>query len=133
MKKMNPVVHFELPAENRNRMADFYTKTFGWQANLLGPEMGYYVTVSTSETDEKGMIRTPGAINGGLYPKNEEMGAVHPSLVIAVDDITDSARQIVEAGGKLLGEPTDIPGIGKYLSFEDTEGNRLSILQPVMK
>jgi hypothetical protein len=133
MKKMNPVVHFELPAENRNRMADFYTKTFGWQANLLGPEMGYYVTVSTSETDEKGMIKAPGAINGGLYPKNEEMGAVHPSLVIAVDDISESARQIVEAGGKLLGEPSDIPGIGKYLSFEDTEGNRLSILQPLMR
>jgi predicted enzyme related to lactoylglutathione lyase len=130
---MNPVVHFELPAENRNRMADFYTKTFGWQANQLGPEMGYYVTVSTAETDEKGMIKMPGTINGGLYPKNEEMGAVHPSLVIAVDDIADSARQIVEAGGKLLGEPTDIPGIGKYLSFEDTEGNRLNILQPVMK
>ena len=114
-------------------MADFYTKTFGWQANHLGPEMGYYVTVSTAETDEKGTIKMPGAINSGLYPKNEEMGAVHPSLVIAVDDIADSARQIVEAGGKLLGEPTDIPGIGKYLSFEDTEGNRLSILQPVMK
>ena len=133
MKKMNPVVHFELPAEDRNRMADFYTKAFGWQAHLLGPEMGYYVTISTAETDENGMISTPGAINGGLYPKTKEMGAVYPSLVIAVDDIKDSARQIVESGGKLLGEPTDIPGIGKYLSFEDTEGNRLSILQPVMK
>jgi predicted enzyme related to lactoylglutathione lyase len=58
---------------------------------------------------------------------------VHPSLVIAVDDLKDSARQLVEAGGKLIGEPTDIPGIGKFVSFEDTEGNRLSILQPLMK
>jgi predicted enzyme related to lactoylglutathione lyase len=133
MKKMNSVVHFELPAENRDRMADFYTNVFGWQAHKLGPEMGYYVTVSTTETDETGMIKTPGVINGGLYQKNDEMGAVYPSLVIAVDDINDSARQIVEAGGKLLGEPSDIPGVGKFLSFEDTEGNRLSILQPLMK
>jgi len=132
MKKMNPVVHFELPAGDTKRMAEFYTRVFGWQANFLGPEMGYYVTVSTAETDENNMVKTPGAINGGLYPKNEEMGAVYPSLVIAVDDITESAKQVVEAGGKLLGEPADIPGVGKFVSFEDTEGNRLSILQPLM-
>jgi uncharacterized protein len=132
MKKMNSVVHFELPAGDTKRMAGFYTKVFGWNANFLGPEMGYYVTVSTTETDEKGMIKNPGAINGGLYPKNEAIGAVHPSLVIAVDDISESSKQIVESGGKLLGEPADIPGVGKFVSFEDTEGNRLSILQPLM-
>ncbi len=133
MKKMNPVVHFELPAGDIKRMAGFYTKAFGWNANFLGPEMGYYVTVSTTETDENNMVKTPGAINGGLYPKNESMGAVYPSLVIAVDDISESSKQIVEAGGKLLGEPADIPGVGKFVSFEDTEGNRLSILQPLMR
>ena len=130
---MNPVVHFELPAGDTKQMADFFTKVFGWDAHFLGAEMGYYVTVSTTETDEKGMIKNPGAINGGLYPKNEAMGALYPSLVIAVDDISESSRQIIEAGGKLLGEPADIPGVGKFLSFEDTEGNRLSILQPLMK
>jgi predicted enzyme related to lactoylglutathione lyase len=133
MKKMNPVVHFELPASDRDRMADFYISVFGWQAHKLGPEMGYYVTVITTDTDENGMIKSPGAINGGLYLKNEAMGAVYPSLVIAVDDISESSKQIIEAGGKLLGEPSDIPGIGRYVSFEDTEGNRLSILQPLMK
>lgn len=133
MKKMNPVVHFELPAGDTKRMADFYTKVFGWQANFLGPEMGYYVTVSTTETDENRMVKTPGAINGGLYPKTEAMGPVFPSLVIAVDEVNESSKQIVEAGGKLIGEPTDIPGIGKFISFIDTEGNRLSILQPLMK
>jgi predicted enzyme related to lactoylglutathione lyase len=131
MKKMNSVVHFELPAFETKRMADFYSKAFGWEPNFLGPEMGYYVTVSTTETDEKGMIKRPGAINGGLYPRNEEMGAVHPSLVIAVEDISEASKQIIEAGGKLIGEPTDIPGIGKWVSFEDTEGNRLSILRPL--
>jgi len=37
---MNPVVHFEMPAKDRKRMADFYTKVFGWRTQLLGPEMG---------------------------------------------------------------------------------------------
>ena len=28
---MNSVVHFEMPAEDQKRMADFYTKVFGWK------------------------------------------------------------------------------------------------------
>ncbi len=31
MNKINPVVHFEMPAEDSKRMADFYSKVFGWQ------------------------------------------------------------------------------------------------------
>ncbi len=30
----------------------------------------------------------------------------------------------------VLGEPVEIPGIGHYVSFTDTEGNRVSLLQP---
>jgi hypothetical protein len=47
-----------------------------------------------------------------------------------VDDINAHAKKVAAAGGKLLGEPMEIPGIGWYVSFVDTEGNRLSMLQP---
>jgi len=30
----------------------------------------------------------------------------------------------------VLGEPMEIPGVGQYVSFMDTEGNRVSLLQP---
>lgn len=30
----------------------------------------------------------------------------------------------------MLGEPMEIPGIGHYVSFKDTEHNRVSMLQP---
>lgn len=128
---MNPVVHFEMPANDRKRMADFYTNVFGWKAQMLGEEMGNYVTVSTSETDDKGMIKNPGAINGGFYPKTAD-SPQYPSLVIAVDDIKESIKKITTAGGIVQGEPMPIPGIGLYVSFVDTEGNRVSILQPSM-
>ncbi len=36
-----------------------------------------------------------------------------------------------DAGGKVLGEPMEIPGVGQYSSFIDTEGNRVSMLQPI--
>ena len=133
MKTMNPVVHFEMPAEDRKRMADFYTNVFGWQAQLMGEEMGNYVTVATTEVDENGRPKMPGAINGGFYPKTADMPNPVPSIVIAVDDIMKSMKKITDAGGKVLGEPMPIPGVGSYVSFIDTEGNRVSLLQPEMK
>lgn len=94
--------------------------------------MGNYVTVETTETDENSRPKTPGAINGGLYPVKKGDPAQYPSIVIAVDDIKESAASVTKSGGKVLGEPLMIPGVGLYVSFIDTEGNRLSILQPQM-
>ncbi len=133
MKTMNPVVHFEMPAEDRKRMSDFYTKVFGWQTQMLGEDMGNYVVVNTTETDENGSPKKPGIINGGFYMKTDDMPAQYPSVVIAVNDIEASIKEVNAAGGKVLGEPMEIPGIGLYVSFFDTEGNRVSLLQPSMK
>jgi predicted enzyme related to lactoylglutathione lyase len=40
-------------------------------------------------------------------------------------------KMVEKAGGKVLGEPLDIPGVGSYVAFIDTEGNRVSMLQPL--
>lgn len=131
---MNPVVHFEMPYEDKNRIAGFYEKVFGWKPQMLGPEMGNYVIVTTSEIDEKTHYpKEPGMINGGLFEKTGDNQ--YPSVVIAVDDIKEAMKNVAEAGGKILGgmnpgEPDDIPGVGLYCAFTDTEGNRVSILQP---
>lgn len=45
MSKMNSVVHFEMPYENRERMVKFYQTAFDWQTRMLGEEMGNYVLV----------------------------------------------------------------------------------------
>ena len=128
MKKMDPVVHFEMPYKDRERLVSFYTKAFGWQMEKFGEEMGNYVTAATTETDQNRMIKTPGAINGGFYPKTAD-APPNPSLVISVDDIKESMKKVTASGGKLLGEPMEVPGIGQYVSFTDTEGNRVSLLQ----
>jgi hypothetical protein len=91
--------------------------------------MGNYVLATTTETDENGP-KTPGSINGGFYTKCAEMPAQYPSVVIAVDDIVQAIQKVAQAGGQVLGEPMQIPGVGQYVSFFDTEGNRVSMLQP---
>jgi uncharacterized protein len=127
---MNPVVHFEMPAEDRKRMTDFYTKVFGWKTEQLGEDMGNYVLATTTESDENGP-KKPGAINGGFFQKTDDKPAQYPSVVIAVDDIKEQMMNVGKLGGKVLGEPMDIPGIGLYVSFFDTEGNRVGMIQPV--
>ena len=127
---MDPVVHFEMPYEDKKRMADFYSKAFGWKPQMLGPEMGEYVVMHTAETDEKGMIKSPGSINGGMYKKPADPKGQYPSFVIAIDDMAEALQKIKDAGGTDVSEPMDIPGIGTYATFVDTEGNRLSVLKP---
>ncbi len=131
--KMNSVVHFELPYENRDRAADFYEKVFGWKLHKFGPEMGNYMTAQTDEMDEHDKPKHPGTIGGGFFEKSA--GAEQATVVIAVDEINEAMKSIVAAGGKLLGgqkpgEPDDIPGVGLYIAFADTEGNRIAVLQP---
>jgi predicted enzyme related to lactoylglutathione lyase len=133
-KKIDPVVHFELPAEDRKRMAKFYHNAFGWQTQMLGPDMNNYVLATTAdETDKKGRPKKKGIINGGFYTKTENMPAQYPSVVIAVNDIKKSMNKIAKAGGKVIGDPMEIPGFGAYVSFYDTEGNRVSVMEPTIE
>jgi predicted enzyme related to lactoylglutathione lyase len=135
----NPVVHFEMGYLDRERMKKFYETAFGWKMQQFGAEMGNYVVAQTAETDEQGMVKTPGAINGGFYQKTNDPVSQAPSVVISVPDIRSAMKAVKASGGKILGsmdeagkqtmEPQMIPGIGLWISVQDTEGNRISILQ----
>ena len=127
---MNPVVHFEMPYEDRARMMDFYAKTFGWEPHEMGPAMGDYFVITTSERDPAtNFPKKPGMINGGFFKKSAANAA--PGIVMSVPDIRSAMARITEAGGTVVDEPMDIPGNGIYVSFIDTEGNRASIIQPL--
>jgi predicted enzyme related to lactoylglutathione lyase len=102
-----------------------------WRTQMLGPEMGNYVVVTTTELDNNGRPKTPGSINGGFFQKSSDKPDQYTSVVIAVDDIQQHMTKVKEAGGELLGDPMDIPGVGSYVSFHDTEGNRVAMLQPL--
>lgn len=128
---MDPVVHFEMPAKDKKRTADFYSNVFGWKMQHMGPEMGNYVLATTTEVDEKTQRpKNPGAVNGGFYEYKDEPGFQYPHVVIAVDNLEESMKQVKEAGGKVLGEPMDIPGVGTFVMINDTEDNRVGMLQP---
>jgi len=124
--KMNPVVHFEMPYKNPKRVSKFYESAFGWGMQYL-PKMGKYVLATTSPTDKKGMHKKKGAINGGFYPRSKTYDDTH--LVISVDNLEKHMQIVKKAGGKVIGKPMDIPGVGKFVMFRDSEVNRTGMLQ----
>src|SRR4051812_36734555 len=136
----NPVIHFEMGYFDGDRMKKFYESAFGWNLMQMGAEMGNYVVAHTAETDDNGMVKTPGTINGGFYQKTDNPLSHAPSVVISVPDIKNAMKAVETGGGKILGamnesgkpsmEPMMIPGVGLWISFQDTEGNRVSLLQP---
>lgn len=127
---MDPVVHFEMPYRDRERAVRFYAQAFGWQMDKLGPEMGDYVLATTATADARPGAPA-GAINGGLFPFKADWPAQHPAVVIGVGDLRAAMARVAAAGGQVHGEPMAIPGVGDYVAFSDTEGNRHSMLQPL--
>ena len=128
--RISPVVHFEMPAKDKKRVSDFYSKVFGWNMQQFGAEMGNYLMAQTTETDAQGMVQTKGAINGGFFDFKDEDGFKVPHVVISVEDINQSIEDVKSSGGQVNGEIMDIPGVGKYISFKDTEDNIVGMLQP---
>lgn len=124
----NPVVHFEMPYRDIKRVSKFYNSVFGWGMNDAGKGMGNYVVAVTADTDENMMNKTPGTINGGFYDIGQSEYK-YPSFVISVDNLESAIMDVEKAGGKILSKPMEIPGIGLWASFQDTEGNRVSLLQ----
>jgi len=124
----NPVVHFEMPYVNGKRVSEFYSKAFGWGMTDAGADMGHYVLAVTSPIDKKQMHLKKGAINGGFYKKAKNTNP-YPSFVISVEDLKKGMAAVKKAGGKIIGKPQDIPGVGMWVVFKDSEGNKVSMLQ----
>ena len=127
---MDRVVHFEIPAEDLERAKKFYSEIFGWKLNQLGSEMGNYVLVHTGPSDEQGMPQDRGFINGGLMPRDPSASST--VLVMAVADTDQTVEKVKRSGGRLVGEILEIPNVGRYARVQDSEGNVIGVLKPIM-
>lgn len=127
---MNPIVHFEIPAKDKERSKKFYADVFGWQFQEM-PEMNYTI-VRTTEVDENFMYKKPGAINGGMMTE-EDNGGMNPVLVIDVPSVDDYLQKVIDAGGVKLSDKTAVGDMGFYARVKDTEGMVIGIWETVKK
>jgi predicted enzyme related to lactoylglutathione lyase len=125
---VNPVVHFEIPFENKDRAMKFYTQCFGWQLQDM-PQMNY-VMANTTATGPDFRPTDPGAINGGLFARPKE--APGPVIYVGVESVDTAIANVLAAGGKVVTPKTPIPGMGAYGRVSDTEGNVIGLFEPAM-
>ena len=128
---MDAVVHFEMPYDDAERVARVLSIDLRLghaqsrrRDGRLRPRHDHRQRCQRAD-------QGPGAINGGFFAKKADWPAQYPSVVIAVNDVAASSEKVRRAGGEVLGEPMEIPGVGRYVSFTDSEGNRVGMLQPV--
>lgn len=121
----NPVVHFEIQADDISRAKAFYEKTFGWKVEQMmkKEEGGMDYWGLTTRPDG-----TPG-INGGLYQRPEEKLTTF-DCTIQVADIDKAIADVKANGGTIRQEKGEIPGVGFFAGAIDTEGNRFGLMQP---
>lgn len=115
----NPILHFEIPADDLDRARKFYTSIFGWK--ISDPWKMEYFMVETRDHHGDG-------INGGMM-KRKAPGQPFTNY-IAVDEINDILAQVTARGGMLAMPKTEIgPGMGWIAAFKDPEGNIMGLHQ----
>jgi uncharacterized protein len=119
------VIHFEVPADDVARAQTFYREAFGWQITSM-PEMNYSLIVTT-EVDEQGGPKEPGAVNGGMMTRSGEFTS--PVITIEADDIDQALSTVERLGGKTVMPRTPVADMGFTAYFRDTEGNVIGLWQ----
>jgi len=118
-----PVIHWELLSKDPAKLSDFYEKVFAWKIEHF-PEINYRVVETGGQ----------GGINGGIMqPKHEEPWPGNMTFYIDVDDLADYRKRIIAAGGKILVEEQEVPGMGAFSLFTDPEGRMMGLWKQAKK
>ena len=125
----NPVVHFDLPADDVERAKKFYKRTFGWvfkEYKMPGKES--YWMIQTVEVDKNMMPKEPGAINGGMM-KRSIPGEPFINF-ISVESIDEMSQTIKHNGGAMIQSKQEIDkDMGWIATFKDPEGNLMGLIE----
>jgi predicted enzyme related to lactoylglutathione lyase len=116
---MPRVQHFEISANDTEKVASFYKEIFGWKVTKWEGPVEYWL-VETGEAEEPG-------IDGGISRPNEVLsGTVN---TIGVNDIEAYLEKVIQYGGKVVVEKHVIPGVGYNAYCQDIEGTIFGVHQ----
>jgi uncharacterized protein len=121
------VVHFEIPANDVEKLKRFYEEAFGWKITQASGPIDYWL-IQTVPVDPKGMLLRPG-VNGGMYKKQQLENK--PLNYFAVESISDFLEKIVKLGGKVTQPKEEVPEIGWIAAAEDPEGNQFALIESI--
>jgi hypothetical protein len=119
------IVHFEIPAQDVEKLKQFYEEVFGWKIIQYPAPEDYWV-IQTVPVDSDGMPLRPG-VNGGMFRKQQP--GIKPINYFAVESINDYLAKIQKLGGKVVSPKQEVPNVGWIAAAEDPEGNKFALIQ----
>jgi predicted enzyme related to lactoylglutathione lyase len=126
---MGRLVHFEIHADDVDRAERFYTTVFGWTVQRWeGASMDYRLVTTGPPEEQPGIDGALMKLEGPSPAEDNPISAF--ACTVQVDDLATTTERISAAGGRRVTDPQDIPGVGRFAYFKDTEGNVVGALQP---
>jgi uncharacterized protein len=114
------VVHFEIPADDVNRLSKFYKDVFGWKFDKAPmPDFEYWMIA----TGPQGK-----SVGGGMYKKTSARDP--PRNFIQVEKIDSVIAAFKKAGGKEMMGKQEVPNVGFTFIGTDPEGNVIGLHEP---
>ena len=117
---MARVVHFEIPANNPDVVAKFYSDVFDWKIDKWEGPVDYWLITTGGENE-------PG-INGAIMKKEGPQTSI--TDMIEVTSIDETLAKVTAGGGTILVPKMPVPGVGYAAYFSDVEGNVFGLMQP---
>ncbi|MBK7447201.1 MAG: VOC family protein [Ignavibacteria bacterium] len=123
-KDFNPAVYFEIPVVDIDRAIEFYSTVFNFSFDKQEIDNNEMALFPFSE-------KNPG-ISGALA-KGEIYKPTNDGVVIyfRTKDIDRTLKLAVDNGGQILYPKTSNGDLGFVAEFEDSEGNRIALHQPL--
>ncbi len=124
--KRNNAIHFEIPADDVQRAKSFYEDVYGWKIDKIemeGCDMDYWGVNVTGED----MKKIKPSVCGGLMKRKSEEQKGILNYVVVNDEVETFVPQIEKLGGKIMVPVTEIPNVGKFVIFQDSEANIIAI------
>lgn len=124
------IIHFEIPANNPEKLSAFYKDLFGWKFEKMSMgEQGDYWMIETragtAQNTEK--AQNTAGVNGGMMKKMDQNQ--HPVNYVSVESVDDFVKKIQNLGGKIVMPKTPIPNMGAFALALDPEGNAFGIFE----
>jgi predicted enzyme related to lactoylglutathione lyase len=115
-----PVLHWEFWSKSPKEITAWYSKVFDWKAEER-PDLNYTIVDTGSKE----------GINGGITkPDKPQPWPGNMCFYVVVDDLVAYRKRVKDAGGKIMIEEQEVPGMGSFSLFADPEGRVNGIFKP---
>jgi uncharacterized protein len=120
---MPSLYHFDIPIDNADRAKQFYKDVFGWDMKKLNSQVNSRVELWMCETEDENGRK---GITGGMMKRDSLPSVTNYILVNSIDEYTS---KINHSGGKVTMHKTEIPHVGYFAMFLDSENNLFGLFE----